>query len=64
MLNVLFNEGVDVLATIFGVVDLHGVLMGAQMNAHTLSGLIVIDVEDFGMAWCSAPRRLFTNFAH
>ena len=48
-LDVLFNEGVDALVTISTVADLDGVAMVAQMNARTLSGLIAVDVEDFGM---------------
>ena len=38
--------------------------MVAQMNACTLSGVIAVDVEDFGVAWCNAPERLFVDDAH
>lgn len=43
-LNMLLDEGVDALA------NLDGVSMVAKMNARTLSGVIVIYVEDFGVA--------------
>jgi hypothetical protein len=63
-LDVLLQEGVDALATIFVVANFDGMNMVAKMNACTLSGVIVIDVVNFGMTWCNAFRRLFTNPAH
>ena len=60
----LLDKGVDVLATIFAVADLDMVAMVTKMNASTLSGTIAVDVEDFGMTWCNAFRRLFTNPAY
>jgi hypothetical protein len=34
------------------------------MNARTLSGIIAVDVEDFGVAWGNARGRLLTDYAH
>lgn len=62
--NVLLNEGVDTLAAISVVVDLDRVLMVAQMNAHMIRNVIVVDVDDFGIAWCNAFGRLFVDLAH
>jgi hypothetical protein len=62
--HVLLNEDVDVLAAICAVANLDGVGMVAQMNANTLNGVIAVDIEDFGVAWCNALGRLFTNSAH
>jgi hypothetical protein len=53
-----------VIAAIFAVADLDGVAMVAQMNARTLSGVIVMNVEDFGVAWWNACQRFLTDFAH
>jgi hypothetical protein len=38
--------------------------MVAHMNARTLSGIIAVDVDDFGMAWGNALGRLLTNSAY
>ena len=62
--NVLLNEGVDALAAISAVVNLDGVTIVVQMNVGTLSGVIAVDVEDFGMTWCNAFGRLLKNLAH
>ena len=64
LLDVLLDEGVDELAAISAVADLDRVAMVALMNVCTLSGVIAVDVEDFGMAWCDAPGRHPTNLAH
>jgi hypothetical protein len=64
LLHVLLNDGGDALAAISVVADLDGVAMVAQMNARTLSGVIAMDVEDFGMAWCNARGNFFTDPAH
>jgi hypothetical protein len=53
-LDVLLDKGVNALATISAVANLDRVSMVAQMNARTLSGIIAVDVEDFGMAWGNA----------
>ena len=63
-LDVLLDEGVDALAAISAIANLDGVMMVAQMNACTLSGVIAVDVEDFGMTWCNAFGRLLTDPAH
>ena len=63
-LDVLFQEGVDALATISAVANFDGMKMVTQMNACTLSGVIALDVEDFSMTWCDAFQGLFTNLAH
>jgi hypothetical protein len=63
-LDVLLQEGVDALVTIFALTNFDGMKMVAKMNACTLSGDIAMDVEDFGMTWCNAFRRLLTNPAH
>jgi hypothetical protein len=60
-LDVLLDKGVDALATISAVADLDSVAMVAQMNACTLSDIIAVDVEDFGMAWVNAFERLLTD---
>jgi hypothetical protein len=49
---------------ISAVADLDRVAVVAKMNARTLSGVIAMDVEDFGVAWSNARGRLFTNSAH
>ena len=38
--------------------------MVANMNARSLNGIIAVDVEDFGNAWCNALGRLLVNLAH
>jgi hypothetical protein len=58
LLDVLLQEGVDAFATISAVANFDGMKMVAKMNACTLSGVIAMDVEDFGMTWCNAFRRL------
>ena len=63
-LNVLLNEGVDALAAISTVANLEGVTMVAHMIAGTLSGVIAVDVENFGMTWCNAFGRFLKNLAH
>ena len=63
-LDVLLKEGVDALATISAVANFDGMMMVAQMDTGTLSGVIAMDVEDFGKTWCNAFRRLLTNHAH
>ena len=49
-IDVLLDEGVDALTAISVVADLHGVAMVAEMNADRLCDVIVVDLEDFGMA--------------
>jgi hypothetical protein len=39
-------------------------MMIAKMNARPLSGIIVVDVEDFGIEWCNAFGRLLADLAH
>jgi len=63
-LDVLLDEGVNVFAAIPSTADLHGVTMIAKMNAPPLSGIIAVDVEDFGHAWWNALGRLFPDLAH
>ena len=63
-LNVLLDEGVNVLATIPTVANLDGVMMIAHMKAGLVNGVIAVDVEYFGMAWCNAPGRHLTYYAH
>jgi hypothetical protein len=48
-LDVFLQEGVDALATISAVANFDGMKMVAKMNACTLSGVIAMDVVDFGM---------------
>ena len=64
LLYVLLVQGVDALAAISTVADLDWVAMVAQMNARTLSGIIAMDVEDFGMAWGNAIGRLLIDSAN
>ena len=64
LLDVIIDEGVNVFAAIFAVADLDGVAMVAHMNARTLSDVIVVDVEDFGVAWYNARGGFLTNLAH
>jgi hypothetical protein len=63
LLDVLLDDGVDALETFSTIADLDGVAMVAHMNARTLSGVIAIDVEDFGVAWCNA-RGSFLQILH
>jgi hypothetical protein len=63
-LDVFLQEGVDALATISAVANLHWMKMVSKMNACTLSGDIAMDVKDFGMTWSNAFRRLLANPAH
>jgi hypothetical protein len=63
-LDVLLHEGVDALATISAIANFDWMKMVAKMNAGTLSADIAMDVEDFGMTWSNAFRRLLTNPAH
>ena len=37
--------------------------MVAKMNARPLSGIVAVDVEDFGNAWCNSFGRLFVDLA-
>ena len=60
----LLNERVDTLATISIVADLDRLLMVAYMNACTLSGVIAMDIEDFGITWCSTLGKLLADHAH
>jgi hypothetical protein len=64
LLDVLLQDCVDALATISAVPNFDGMKMVAKMNAYTLSGVIAMDVVDFGMTWCNAFRGLLTNPAH
>ena len=59
-LYVFLQEGVDALATISAVANFDRMKMVAKMNAGTLSAVIAMDVEDFGMAWGNALGRLLT----
>jgi hypothetical protein len=34
------------------------------MNAGALSGVVAMDVEDFGVTWCNANGRLLADPAH
>ena len=63
-LNVLLNKDVGTLAAICAIADLDGVPMVAKVNACTLSGVIAVDVEVFGGAWCNALGRLLATPAH
>jgi hypothetical protein len=36
---------------VFAVFDLDWVAMVAQINACTMSGIVAVDIEDFGVAW-------------
>ena len=49
-LDVLLDEGVAALAAIPAVANVDGVTIIAQMNAGSLSGVIAVDIEYFGMA--------------
>ena len=63
-LDVLLDEGFDVLVAISALTNLDWVTMVAQMNACTLSGVIAMDVEDIGVTWCITFGRLLTDCAH
>ena len=60
--DVLLDEGVDALVAISAVANLDGVPMVAQMNTRMLSGVIAVDVEDYGVAWSNA--MLLTDPTH
>ena len=64
LLDVLLDEGVDALAAISAVADLDRVAIVTKRNACTQSGVIAVDVEDFGMARCNAHRGLLKDPAH
>lgn len=53
----MLNEGVNMLAAIFAVAVLDGVLMVAYINTCAVNGVIVVDVEDFGNAWCNGNGK-------
>lgn len=61
LLDMVLDEGVNVHVVISAVANLDEVPMVAQMNGRTLSGVIAVEIEDLGVAWCNAPRRLLTN---
>jgi hypothetical protein len=63
-LDVLLQEGVDALATISAVANLHRMLMSTEMNTCSLRGLLPMDVEDFCLAKSNAFGRLFANPAN
>jgi hypothetical protein len=63
-LDVLLDKGVDALAAISAIANLDWVAMITKMNARTLSGVIAVDVEDFGVAWGNARGKLLTDSAH
>jgi hypothetical protein len=50
LLDVLLDEGVNMLAAIHAIADLDWMTIIANMNARSLSGIIAMDVEDFGNA--------------
>jgi hypothetical protein len=56
--------GINAFAAIPAITDLDEVMMIAKMNARPLSGIIVVDVEDFGIEWCNAFGRLLADLAH
>jgi hypothetical protein len=62
--DVLLDEGVDTFAAISAAADLDDVTMVAKMNAHPLSCIIAVDVEDFGNAWCNALGKLLADLAY
>ena len=64
MLNMLLDEGFNALTSILAVANLDRMMMVAQMNACTLSGVIVVDEEEFGVTWCDTFGRFLTNSAH
>ena len=51
LLILLFDEGVDAFAATSAVANLDMVPKVDQMNTSTLSGVIPLDVEDFGVPW-------------
>ena len=63
-LDVLLDEGVDALLAISAIANLDGMMMVAEMDTGTLSGVIAMDVEDSGVTRCNALGRLLTNPAH
>ena len=54
LLDVLLKEGVDALVAISAIANLDGMTMVAHMNTNMLSGVIGVDVENFGVTWCNA----------
>ena len=51
-------------AAIPAIADLDGVMVIAKMNAHPLSVIVAVDVEDFGNVRCNALGRLLADLAH
>jgi hypothetical protein len=51
LLHVFLDKGVDTLVVIPTLIDLDEVTMVANMNARSMSGIIAVEVEDFGNAW-------------
>ena len=49
-LNVLLDECIDALPAVSAISNLHRMLMGTDMNAGSLGGLLPMDVEDFCIA--------------
>ena len=60
VLNVLINA----LAATSIIADLYRVAVVAKMNAHSLSHVITLDVEDLGITPSNTLRRLFANLVH
>jgi hypothetical protein len=60
----LLDMLLDALAAILAIADLNGVTMIAKINARSLSGIITMDVEYFGNAWCNAIGRLLIDLAY
>ena len=46
-LNVLLDECIDALPAVSAISNLHRMLMGTDMNAGSLGGLLPMDVENF-----------------
>ena len=63
-LGCFLDEDVDALAAKSVVANLHGVPMIAHMSTRILSGVIAVNVEDFGMACSNAPGRLLADSTH
>lgn len=63
-LDVLLDKGDDALAAISAIADLDWVVMVAEVNARTLSGVTAVDIKIFGVARGNAGGRLLTDSAH
>ena len=58
------DECIDALVATSIVVDLDGTAVDAKMNASLLSCVIIVNIENIGIAPSSVHMRLLASHAH